>query len=139
MCTAQQFPGALEPGWDWGWPASYCSIIFLLCCCLSFTSCAISNCFSIELPFMSIQLFSDGLLSYDLQIKRCSMVSSLTSQATQRLSLYFHGCHILISNVFDLILKIILLNDVLLLSKRYSLVSSLSKNYILCFFKLWIL
>ena len=49
--------------------------------------------FSIELPFMSIKWFSDGLLSYDLQVKKCSMVSSLTSQATQKLSLYFHGCN----------------------------------------------
>ena len=127
--TAQQLTGALEPELSWGWPASKFSISFFLCTCLAFTFFAISNCLStlVSLSFTCSQLFSGDIFSYDVQVRKWFMLSSFLSNATQRWSWYFQGCHSFMSNVFDLRLKIILLNEVFLLSSKYSLVLSSSK------------
>ena len=69
-----------------------------------------------------------GEFSYVLQEIKWFIVSSFISQVTQRLSWYFQGCQFFMSKVFDLKLKIILVNEEFLLSKIYSLIFSTLKT-----------
>ena len=121
----------LEPK---GWPASNVSII-----CFLFFISYIHNRYNFILSFYAVSfnvlpiICLCGRFSYDSQIRKWLIVSSLISQETQRLSKYFQGCHVFISNVLDLKLKIILLNLVFLLFNKYSLVLSSEKGFLLCF------
>ena len=118
----------LELGWLEAWPSSCLSKIFCLIYILFSKILAISICLSKLSPLTSSQLFSLSV-SLEVQDTKLFKFSSCFLHFTHILSLYFQDWNSLISNVLDIKLKIVLYNDKLTFSFKYSFISNLKTIY----------